>query len=614
MTVSGIEIDARHVMPGAAIVPTLRALALALPILAAAAVACARADEAPTSLLPAPPAPGTQSPAPNAPQSTPPGENAVQVQQLKGVDYDAFGTLDESHGGLPASLWANTDPALVAKLLPVLGPSNSRTFQNLIRRLLLSVAQPPGATSGAAGDPSAAAPANGESLVARRARALWTLGAADELATFLKSLPLPALTPSLRRLRADTALLVGDSGTACAEAGPLAAASATDPYPVELRVYCQYAAGQAAAASLGIDVLREQGINDPAFFALADALGGTGPVPKTGVADPAPLILAMGRLAKTEQPMPAATAAPIVLRAIALVAGAPLEVRLVAGERAEAVGALDTDTLRRLYESVPFTADELVNAETKATPDKNARSRALLLQAAERQAAPLGKAGLIARALNAADGPPSFAVQARLFAPQIAALQPSNDIALFAPVLTRALLAAHQTDAARNWVGWARALAAADPSAGAAAAGLEVLSRIAKLDDRPFAAEGLDAWRKAGAGLPADRADRRTALGLALLNALGEPLPPGAWLSQIDGTAPITAQVPRPALALGLDAATADKRLGETTLFAYAVAGDGTFAQTDVATLARLVTALKGAGFDDDARALALEAALANGV
>ena len=502
--------------------------------------------------------------------------------------------------------------------MPALGPSASRTLQNLMRRLLLSVAQPPGPAAGTAADSTPAVPTKGDSLVARRAGALWALGDADDLATFLKSLPLPALTPPMRRLRADTALLVGDSGTACAEAGPLAAASATDPYPVELRVFCQYAAGQGAAASLGVDVLREQGVKDPEFFALADALGGTGPIPKAGIADPSPLLLAMARQAKAEQSVPAATAAPIVLRAIALVAGAPLEVRLLAGERAEAAGALDTDTLRRLYESVPFTADELANAETKATPEKNARSRALLLQAAERQAAPLAKAGLIARALNAADGPSNFSVQARLFAPQIAPLQPTNDLALYAPVLTRALLAARQFDAARNWIGWARALATADPSAGEKAAAFEVLARIAKLDDRPLTPEGLDAWRKAGGSLAADRGERRIALGLALLNALGEPLPPGAWLSQIDGTAqvaaPISAQVPRPAIALGLDAAVSGKRLGETILFAYAAAGDGTLAQIDVATLVRLVTALKGAGFDDDARALALEAALANGV
>ncbi len=607
MTGWGIDRSARRVaMPRARFVAALIGATLAAawsPVQAQS-----QPQNGPTSLLPAPAdtKPPAASPAPAAaaapaPASTPPGDNPVQVQELGNVDFNGFGTQDEIHGGFPMDLWSGSDPAFVTKALGALGPSASRPLESLIRRALLSVTT---ATGAKAGD---------NAFLVARARALWAIGDTDDLVLLLKSVPLPAVTPPLRRLLADAALLAGDNPTACAQAAPMAAASGSDPYPVELRIFCQLANGQAGQASLGIDVLREQGVTDPPFFLLADTLSVGGTVPRGGVANPSPLILAMGRLAKAEQPAPGPDATPAVLHAIALATGTPLEIRLAAGERAEAVGALDTDTLRRLAESVPFTADDLNNAEAKAAKDGPARGRALLLQAAERQVPPLAKAGLMAHALAPLQGQLYF-VQARLLAPQIAAMQPTSDINLFVPALTRALLAARQLDAARNWAGWIRSGAATDKSLADAAAGMAVVAHIAKLDDTPLTAEAIEAWRKAPGTLAADRAARRAALGPALLAALGEPVPPEVALAQLEGAPQPAAQAPNPILMLNLDAAAAAKRKGETLLLAYLAAGDGSWTQLDVATIVHLVATLKASGFEDEARALALEAAIANGV
>ncbi len=572
----------------------------------ATTAAWAQSDSAPTSLLPAAGGDKAAAPAPAVavPKATPPGDNPVQVQQLQSIDPSGFGTLDENHGGLPIGIWAGTDRALAVKLIGTLHPTASRALHGLVRRLLLSVSTPPAVADGAKPD---------DAFLIARARALWGMGDTDDLAAFFQSLPLPSITPPLRRLRADTALLAGDTPTACAEAAPLAAASATDPYPVQLRVFCQFAQGQGAAAGIGIEVLREQNLKDPTFFTLADALSSGGSAGRTEITDPSPLTLAMARIAKAPVAVTANTAPP-VLRSIAVTAGAPLDVRLAAAERAEAAGALDTDTLRRLYETVPFTADDIANAESKAK-DNGPRSHALLFQAMGRQTAPLAKAGLIAKALNT-EGPGYF-VQARLYGQQIAALQPTADIALYVPALTRALIAARQFDAARTWTGWLRAEATADKGKAGVAAGFAVAGRIAKLEDAPLTMETLDAWRKAAtppAGAPATWAERRASLGVALLGAIGEKLPDDALLAEIDGAGLTEAQVPAPALSFGLDSAVQGKRESEIVLFATLAAGDGTFVQLDVATIARVVMALRAAGFDDDARALALEAALANGV
>jgi hypothetical protein len=192
-------------------------------------------------------------------------------------------------------------------------------------------------------------------------------------------------------------------------------------------------------------------------------------------------------------------------------------------------------------------------------------------------------------------------------------MQPTIDIALYVPALARALVADGQTEAARAWIGWLRAQAAADKSFVDAAASFVVLAKLAKLDDAPVSAPSFDLWRKVAGTLPNDRADRRAALGPVLLLALDEPVPPQAALA-ITSAAPMTAQVPPPAFVLGLDNAVASKRLGETLLLAYAELGDDALTQLNVADLARVVAALKGAGFEAEARALVLEIAISNGV
>jgi len=224
-----------------------------------------------------------------------------------------------------------------------------------------------------------------------------------------------------------------------------------------------------------------------------------------------------------------------------------------------------------------------------------------------------GAAALIARALGAPDGA-VYSVEARLFAPLIVQLQPGADIAASMPALARALLAARQLDPARSWIGALRAQGAGDPGAAAAAASFAVVAKLAKLDDAPLGADSLAAWGKAGADLPADRSARRGALGFALLAAVGEPVPAAAWLPLLDAFAPVASRVPPAAVELGLEAAASAKRAGETILFADLALGDGTTTELDAAALARIVASLKSAGFEDEARSLALEAALANGV
>lgn len=589
----------------------------------------ALAEGTPLSLLPsngssavspapiAPPAPAGQplplapsagapidiiSPSATTTEAPGPHGDKILVQSLSAPDPSATGVLDSTHGGFGFDMWAGTSLAVVQKVLPLLpNASPWRSLQQLERRLLLTAAQVP---SGKAA---------GDSLLKLRADKLWAAGDIDGLTALLKVVPDSALTPELRHLQIDAALLAGDASTACQQGPLLRQAASDDPFSAKLQVFCQFSTGKASEAGLGVDLLREQKVNDGAFFTASDSLAGIAPGKLDGFAGASPLSLAMARLAKLALPESSvANQSAAGLRAIALMPTASLEARLVAAEKAEAVGAVDTDVLRQLYLSVSFSPQELTQPLTAGGTDKGTRSRALLYRATDQQTLPAAKAELITKALSLAGEGPAYFTAARLYAPQIATIKPAPELAGFAYPAARALFAAHKAEVAQAWLVFARGLGTDAGSATAAA--LWPLARLASPEgDRPVAAGTLAAWRKARGDLPPAAMQRRATVAYSLLTALGDKVPADDWLTLYDAP-PVAVPPVRPALWHGLRAATEDLRLGETVMFSLATLGDASLGQADLIDLYRVVAALRLIGLDADARALAEEAAIANGV
>jgi hypothetical protein len=581
-------------LPGAAPQPTTAATPQPTIAATPAAVAPSRLPPSRAPLSPA---------AESLPEGATPAAARIQVQDLAVPDPGATGLLDEPHGGLPLDMWNGTSLPVVEKILPLLpAPTPWRSVRQLERKLLLSSAQPP------------AGPGGGQALLGLRAEKLWALGEVNGLVGLLKLLPSPAMTPELRRLQADAALLGGDTATACQQVGPLKVALTNDPWPAKLDVFCRFASGKANEAALGVEVLREQKVTDLAFFRAADVLTGLPPAKAEGGMADTPLNLAMTRLAKLpvpEQAVGRGLAAPL-LAAIATLPDATAEARLVAAERGEAVGAVDTETLRQLYQAVPFTAQELAAPPGEGSAAKAPRGRALAYQTAQQQATPAAKAEVIAKALAAAGDPLSYAAAARLYAPQIAAIPPSPELSGFAVAAARALFAAGQPAAAKPWIELLRSQGQTVESAAAGAAVLWPLARLAAVDGAAPASGPLTAWRRTPGELASDAGQRRAAVVLELLAALGDPVSADDWLALTSGAPLVAAPVPRPALWQGLRIAAEQQRQGAAVLFALASLGDLT--QVDPSQLYRVVAALHQVGLDADARALAVEAAIANGV
>ncbi len=550
----------------------------------------------PQRLVPPPPAKATTG----APAVVP-AVKSIEIDPLSPIDADWAGPLSADQGGFPQELWQGTPAPFIAALMPRIPVTKSPILQDLTRRLLLSNAAPPqaGQGQGAAtgGEPGAAA---------LRIERLAASGQVDAAQSILNLLPNRGSVDALERRDVELAFLAGDQKTACDRVGE-DVRRFKDVWWDRALIACQALGGDHAKATLGLDLLREQkAAKDEAFDTLVEVLGGRrGKLER--LPDPSPLHLALLQSSKLAMPSDAlATASPAVLRAWAASESAPMAQRLVAAERAAAFGAVPVADLRALYEKTEFTAEEQSGPVAAAAKMKGARGHALLYAAARGQKLPAARAELMRTMLGTARKDGDFIFVARLIEPLVLELRPTKDLASFAGDAVRALVATGHREEAKQW------LPLVDEET---APTLYPVARLALGGDKPAwdarrAAAAVDALAKADG----DAGPRRAALALALLGAFDDPVGPAEW-APLAATQPLfSLDVPGGPVWFELPRAAAAHRLGETVLLALVTAGEGDHLSTQPVRAIRAIEALRVAGLENDARAMAVEAALAGGL
>lgn len=519
----------------------------------------------------------------------------IGVDALKAPNPQAVGTMDVHQGGFSAALWNGTSAEVARALLPRLpGTAASPTIRSLERRLLLTAAPPP------EGANAEARP----SLVELRAERLLALGDLDGVVGLTNAAPAAVEGALSAKVQRDAHLLAGRIDQACAQVP-----AASDPESARLVTFCQLAQGQTLQGNLSLDLLRERHGADSGFIAAAEVLAGLPPVPnaKIEVAELTPLHVALFKAAKMALPEDALAKAPaVVARAIADNEAAPMDQRVAAAERAEAVGLMSADDLRKLYLSLTFAPDEMSSPLERAASAGN-HGRALLFRAAFDQPDPLLKARFAAAAVDMAVARNLVAGTARVFEPIIAATKPDAALSRQAPSFARAFYALGRPEAAAKWMD----IAKADVAMVREAEKLWPLAAISEFGPgQPVSLAGLAGWRASLADLAPDVVARRNGVVLGILAGLGAKVPDSAWLA----TLPLPAGGPQPGLFAMMQGAALDARLGGTLLASLATMGDTPLDKIDVMTLSEVISALAVVGLAEDGRALAREALLANGI
>ncbi len=534
----------------------------------------------------------------------------IEVSRLSEFDPDSVGTLDPAHGGFGPDLWRGSERRTLERLLPRLpGPLRSATMRDLARRLLLSNAAPPAATQGQS--------ALSSNLLALRIDRLAALGDFRGLNELLEVVPQRYDDEAIARARVEARLLQGDPATACQEVRYGVSVRQDADYWQKALVFCQVLAGDVDQATLSVALMREQGEGgDPTFFLLADNL--TGVRTDAAVSNPvSPLHLAMLRAAGGVLPgdLLADATSPGLLVFLAREAEGPLERRTRAAERAVVYGFLSPEALAALYRAYDFDAETLANAISAAPGLAGSERRALLYQAALNQKVPAARAEVLGVALEDARATPAYPLVVGVLLPLLADIPLQAGQVWFAENAGRALYAAGRFERAAGWFTLARQEALLRPAAVRAVASLWPYARLAS--HAPPAWEGnLVAWADAQSDMAAPDLARRRLLLRAVFQGLGvsDSL---AWTELIGADTPAEAELrpaPDAAVLYALSEASQFGRLGETVLLVLMALGEAGPGGGDPLVLHEVLAALVRVGLEDEARRLAIEAALAGGV
>ncbi|CCQ74641.1 hypothetical protein [Magnetospira sp. QH-2] len=542
------------------------------------------------------------------PQGSPESQDGIQTQALGAVDVDSIGLLNARNGGLGFDLWAGADRTTVTRLIGLIPTrAASPAMRDLMRRLLLTAATAPNGSN-----PSGA-------MAETRIAALLALGDAQGAADLLRQLPPGSGSPVLAQAEVNALFQIGQAPRACGLAAEKMALQ-DDPFWQKTLVFCQVLAGEPDKAGLSIGLLQETGHRDDAFFMLTDAMIAGNAEPLASLPGATPLHMAMAAAAKLAPPATITdNQDPGVLRMAAENPSLGLLQRVKAAERAEAAGALPTDDLRALYMQVPFSPEDMSNPLSRARDMDGPQSRALMIQAAKSQGIAAARAEVMAEALDVARRGGRHAQAARLYLNLLDELRPTGDLDWFGPEAVRAFLAAGQPDRAARWLLLLRASARTDPQAEQALIDLMPLARLAGGSiGTSWTPADLTRWH--GRALSTEQGSdilagfERGALLFALLEAAGETVPDSYWLDLLAAPPQVMSAPPNTAAWTGLTRATQAKKRGESLLYALILLSEAGPGKASPSVLNKVVAALNTVGLHSEARAVAVEAAIAGGL
>ncbi len=567
----------------------------------------------------APPAPAPAAGS-ERPSETP--APLIEVGRTAPIATDSVGLHEPGKAGLPpgGGAWDGSRRDLIDRLIVALpSPVVSMPARDLAKRILLVSGPPPADPPASTTTPETKAKT--PTFVGLRATKVMAIGDSEAAANLARLVPQRLEDDELSRVLLDAAFAAYDHSGACTlTRGRLDRLN--DAYWQKAFIFCQALANEHGRAQLGLTMLRETNApDDPVFARLIANLGGDARSTVTGLPEATPLHLAMLRATRQNVPPDLANSGdPVLLRMIATTPNATADTRLIAAERAEAFGSLSAEALGQLYDSVTFNPDQLANALTFAQGDKGPRGRAVMYRAAKAQTVAVGRAEALQRSWRLARERGGYATAVRVALPLLADMQPSQELVFFAPDAVRALTFAGRLEEARAWRTVLRAEAATGNELATTA---ETLlwpivwladSQERTTDKTPVAAR-FAAWREAQEKAGTASTNSRAALLATLLASSGERPDVGLVASLLSGSLGRDSMpMPNLGLWLGLGAALESGRTGETALFSLSLLGGDGAAGAAPHTVALVLDALRAVGLDADARALAVETAIAAGL
>ena len=380
-------------------------------------------------------------------------------------------------------------------------------------------------------------------------------------------------------------------------------------------VFCQALAGEHDKAYLGAGLMRDEGIDAPVFFSLIDAMAAKGSASLETLEGADAMTIAMMRAAQAPLPdnsrLPES---PSLLRAIAVSPHLPVETRLRVAERAEAAGSLDTEALQQIYGAVSFSEEDLESPLSKADELGGSKGRAILYQAALGRDIPAALVEVLAKAQQLGEADQLQETTSRAFLPILKRVSPDREMLPFASIAIRMFMTVGDVSSAAEWYRLLRAGAVFESVYQSTYMDLLPLARIADSQNIIGAPTSfLSDWWKLNRGL--EDGPEKAHLFFVLADALEGSVTEARWRDLLQGNLQAVPRYsPASPIWYSLDEAAEAGQIGETLLFTLVGMGTASPGEIEPMFLAKILKALIKTGFEKEARALALEAALGAGL
>lgn len=580
----------------------------------------------PIRLAPLPPA--TERPASGAEQPATrlrPGQ--VVVEGLGARGEDALGVLGDESGGLGNEMWGGSrrvDAVRLLRDLPVSFPL--REGYVLARRVLSTAAEPPRATT------------DNQGMLGLRIEKLAAIGSAANALRLVNAVNARQLPDHMAAAAVRAHFSTGNFASGCALVRDYKGGY-SDVFWQQALIICQVADGNSDQASLGIDLLREQGLNiDPAFTAAALTAAGGGKIKidaTEAAANVDVMTFALWLAAKAKFPDELAQSiAPGLLPALVSAPDLGPDMRLAVAHRGLRAGVLTGADVVRIYGDLNVTDADMSSALT--APDKVSQDRLLayLYLAAAARTAPIARSEALWEAWTRGRKAGGFDIVSLTTADLLRDVPVTPDFGWLSGMAAEVSLVAGHNRQALDWYRLVTRQAPIVPELSRAAAELwpkmrtigraksggfsltagtgvaaavgEPVAPTAPRGPVPWSAARLDRWidlDKAGpdAGVDASGAG----MTLSMLAALGDDVDDAQWRMVGLGVGQ-SVMMPDVAILAGLSRAAAEGRKAETALYAlYALGQSGKMPHASV--VAAIVQALDRVGIHDTAQALARE-------
>jgi hypothetical protein len=508
--------------------------------------------------------------------------------------------LSSGASRLPLDLWRGLDVAALESLMARIEvPPRSPALFALWRRLLTAEATAP----------AEIAP---DQFIAIRTEALYRSGLLREMSELLTKIALGQQGAVAAALKGKAEIALGNREAGCDAAKAAASRYGELPKPLRGEIlvmagYCAAVLGNAGAAGLAADLVREEGYDAPLALAALDefALGR-----KPRLALPKRLTPVHYRLLEVaggvEWPDVLELADAGLLATLVYGRNIDPKLRLAAAEAAARINLLEPTELAEIYRLQKFLPSDLADP-LSGRPDPPLR-RARLFQLAESERLPVEKARAIRTFLDDARRNGLYLHGLRMLVRATEDVAKVPEIGWFSEIAVQLMLAGGKYDSARAWTAFSLSLDRGGPNT--SLHHWLALADIADSDLKTVRGANLGSVEELALSsrVPPDVLHRLA----TVLDALDYNVPITLWDLASRTPQPKTGHLPETGVLAELQDASRKREIGRTVLLTLHALAPGGAETAHIIALGDAIRALKRAGLESDARQLGFEALFAS--